>query len=143
MNLDNNFSLAGTIGKDPVLRTARDGRKFTYLNFANKKRYKDKAGQPREITNWFSVSVWGATAEYITKNAAKGDTIRVGGELSVQKVKENPNDQYGKDVISLNSSEVRLHRKVSQQQNSQENNAFNNDNVLKGDGSWTADDIPF
>jgi len=130
--------LKGKLGKKPTIHSARDGRKFTFVNFACTETYKDKTGQTKEIVNWFSSSVWGKTAEYVVKNADKGDSITIEGTLSCKKEKSSPTDQYGKDVISINTRRIEIDKKAGKTWQANDSD-FPIDNTV----SFTSDEIPF
>ena len=72
--------LIGRVGKDPEVGHLESG---TVANFsiATTKKYKDKAGQPKEQTEWHRITAWGKLAEIIEKWVKKGMLVYVEGEL--------------------------------------------------------------
>jgi single-strand DNA-binding protein len=59
----NHVELIGFLGQDPELKTSANHRPFTRLSVATTERWKDKAGQYQERTEWHSVFFWGPRAE--------------------------------------------------------------------------------
>ncbi len=71
----------GNLTKDPVQRTVSD-RTVTTFSVATDTTRKDQAG--KYITNFFDVSVWGNSGNYVMNNAEKGTNVNVIGELTVE-----------------------------------------------------------
>lgn len=71
----------GNLTKDPVQKTYNE-RTVTNLTVASDTTRKDQAG--KYITNFYDVSVWGNTGNYLMNNAEKGTNVNVIGELTVE-----------------------------------------------------------
>ena len=72
----NHITIMGNLVKDPELRTTASGVKVASLRVAVSRDFsKEKA------TDFFDVVAWRATAEFVTRNFAKGKPILVDGKL--------------------------------------------------------------
>jgi len=59
----NKVILVGNLGRDPEMRYLPSGEAVANLAIATTDKYKDKAGQMVEQTEWHRVSFFGRTAE--------------------------------------------------------------------------------
>lgn len=73
--------LIGNLGSDPEMRYAPDGRAVTSFRMATNRRYTTSAGETREETDWFRISVWGKQAEQCNQYLNKGRQVYVDGRL--------------------------------------------------------------
>ncbi len=82
----NHVELIGFLGQDPELKTSANHRPFTRLSVATTERWKDKAGQYQERTEWHSVFFWGPRAEAAVRILKKGSHVLVEGSLRSRSV---------------------------------------------------------
>ena len=73
--------LVGNLGSDPEMRYTPNGKAVTSFRMATNHRYTTSAGETREETNWFRVSVWGTPAEQCNQFLSKGRQVYVEGRL--------------------------------------------------------------
>ena len=73
--------LVGNLGSDPEMRYTPNGKAVTSFRMATNHRYTTSAGETREETNWFRVSVWGKPAEQCNQFLSKGRQVYVEGRL--------------------------------------------------------------
>jgi single-strand DNA-binding protein len=73
--------LVGNLGSDPEMRYTPNGKAVTSFNIATNRRYTTSAGENREETDWFRVSVWGKQAEQCNQFLSKGKQVYVEGRL--------------------------------------------------------------
>jgi single-strand DNA-binding protein len=73
--------LVGNLGSDPEMRYTPSGKAVTSFRMATNHRYTTTAGETREETNWFRVSVWGKPAEQCNQYLSKGRQVYVEGRL--------------------------------------------------------------
>jgi len=73
--------LVGNLGSDPEMRYTPDGKAVTSFRVATNHRYTTSAGETREETDWFRVSVWGKPAEQCNQFLSKGRQVYVEGRL--------------------------------------------------------------
>ena len=79
----NKVMLIGNLGKDPEIRMTATGRKKVSFSLATSKRYRDAAGEQKEITDWHNVVGWGKTADIFEQlNVRKGTSLFVEGSIS-------------------------------------------------------------
>lgn len=73
--------LVGNLGSDPEMRYTPSGKAVTSFRMATSRRYTTPAGENREETDWFRVSVWGKQAEHCNQYLSKGRQVYVEGRL--------------------------------------------------------------
>ena len=79
----NKVMLIGNLGKDPEIRMTATGRKKVSFSLATSRRYRDAAGEQKEITDWHNVVGWGKTADIFEQlNIRKGASLFVEGTIS-------------------------------------------------------------
>ena len=77
----NKVILIGNLGSDPEMRYTPDGTSVTSFRMATNYRYTTSAGETREETDWFRVTVWGRQAEQCNQYLSKGQQTYVEGRL--------------------------------------------------------------
>jgi single-strand DNA-binding protein len=97
--------LVGNLGRDPEMRYTPSGQAVTNLSVASNRRYTDSAGEQRDETVWFRVSVWGRQAETVHQYLRKGRQVLVEGTLRPDE-NGNPRIWTGNDGQSRASYEV-------------------------------------
>ena len=79
----NKVMLIGNLGRDPEIRMTATGRKKVSFSLATSRRYRDAAGEQKEITDWHNVVGWGKTADIFEQlNVRKGISLFVEGTIS-------------------------------------------------------------
>jgi single-strand DNA-binding protein len=82
MNSFNSCTIIGNVGEMPSMRFTPSGSAVTTFNVAVNHKYKDKSGELKEDTNWFSVVCWNRTAELTNQYLNKGSGVFITGRLS-------------------------------------------------------------
>jgi single-strand DNA-binding protein len=77
----NKVILIGNLGKDPELKYTPQGTAVAKFTLATNERYKDKAGQWQERTEWHNLVAWARTAEIVGEYLKKGRTVYIEGSL--------------------------------------------------------------
>ena len=77
----NEVRIIGNVGRDPVLGTAKNERKYLRFSVATNFFYKDKKGDWQEATEWHRCVAWGRTAEKLGGSLVTGSRVFVSGEL--------------------------------------------------------------
>ncbi len=77
----NKVILIGNLGKDPEVKVTPSGTPVAKFSLATNERYKDKAGQWQDRTEWHNLVAWQRTAEIIGEYVKKGSKIYVEGSL--------------------------------------------------------------
>jgi single-strand DNA-binding protein len=80
MNI-NYVNLAGNIGNIDVKKTKND-KEFIVITLATNKTISDKEGKKTQVTQWHTVTVYGAKKVEHAKKLVKGDNIVIYGELA-------------------------------------------------------------
>lgn len=95
----NRISLIGTVGKDVEARQTQQGLWYARISLATSTGgYKKKDGTDvPEVTQWHSVCVWRANAQYAGQYVKKGMCIAVDGMLTYNKY----TDKQGVERISV------------------------------------------
>ncbi len=73
--------IVGNLGRDPEMRYTPGGDPVTKFSTAVSRR-KGTGDQAKEVTTWFTVSVWGKQAETCNAVLTKGQKVLVEGELT-------------------------------------------------------------
>lgn len=103
----NRCEIIGNTGKPATIVHLQSGSTKASLSVAVTKKYRDKAGELKEQTNWFNVVAFGKLAETIEKLAIqKGACVFVAGEMNFR----NYTDQDGnpKTIAELNADALQL-----------------------------------
>ena len=80
----NKIIIVGYLGRDPELRYMPDGTAVCNFSVATTEKRKDVTGEPRELTTWFRVNIWGRQAELADNWLKQGKRVYVEGRLSLQ-----------------------------------------------------------
>ncbi len=99
----NKVMLIGNLGRDPEMRFTPDGKAVTSFSMATSNRYTTSAGESREETDWFRITVWGKQAESCNQFLTKGKQVYVEGRLHAR-------DWQGQDGQMRTSLEVTANR---------------------------------
>jgi single-strand DNA-binding protein len=75
--------LIGRMVRDPEMRTTTTGKNVVSFSIAVNKRVKPKDGEPD--ADFFRVTAWGQTAEYVNSYLTKGRLVAVDGRLESRK----------------------------------------------------------
>lgn len=97
----NQANLIGNVGADPTIRETPVG-KFATFNLATTERFKDRDGNPREQTQWHTITASGPQADVVEKYIHKGSQVYVGGKITYRTWM----DKEGND---RQSTEIRMH----------------------------------
>jgi single-strand DNA-binding protein len=109
----NKCILVGFVGKDPETRAFADGSGVTNFSLATSEKYKDKAGEWKEVTEWHRIGCFGKLSEIAAKLVSKGSQVYVEGKISTRKWKdangvEKSSTEVKCDVLQLlGSKEVK------------------------------------
>ena len=79
----NRITITGRLTHDPELRTTQSNISVTSFSIACQRNFKNGNGE-RE-TDFFDVTAWRSTAEFVTRYFSKGSLITVDGRLESRK----------------------------------------------------------
>lgn len=98
----NKVILIGRIGKDPEIRSTKDGGKIANLTLATSETWNDKAsGERKERVEWHRISILNdKTADVAERFVKKGAKIYVEGQLQTRKwTDQQGQDRYTTEVV--------------------------------------------
>lgn len=98
----NRVVLVGRLTRDPELRTTQTGKSVCDFSIAVGKRFKPQDGSPD--ADFFRVSAWGATAEYVSNYLHKGRLVAVDGRLQSRKYQAS--DGSNREVVEVVADNV-------------------------------------
>ena len=97
----NKVILIGNLGKDPELKYTPSGTAVTKFSLATADRYKDKAGEWQERTEWHNIVCWQRTAEIAAEYLKKGGKVFIEGRLRTDSWddKETGQKKYRTEIV--------------------------------------------
>lgn len=98
----NRVVMVGRLTRDPELRTTTTGKNVCGFGIAVSKRIKPQDGSPD--ADFFSVTAWGQTAEYVANYLTKGRLVAVDGRL--QSRKYTAQDGTNREAIEIVAENV-------------------------------------
>lgn len=82
MSSFNKAILIGRLTRDPEMRTTATGRQVANFGIAVDRQFKSEGGQD---VDFFNVSAWGKSAEFVANYLAKGRLVCVEGRIQTRK----------------------------------------------------------
>lgn len=140
MKNTNVFTFSGKLGADPEPRYTQGGTLTLSFSVANSDDYR-KDDEWVQKTNWFRVTAYGKSAEYLIDKYHKGDNVIV-----VCRVSTSERDgEDGKRVYSTfyNLTSIEKVWPSRNEQSSGNNSHVDNSSADHGDEDDDGDDIPF
>lgn len=98
----NKVMLIGNLGGDPEVRYMPNGDPVANFSIATSKKWKDKAGEKRESTEWHRISLFGKLAEVAGEYLKKGAKVYLEGEITTRKWED-------KEGVTRYTTEIRCH----------------------------------
>jgi len=97
----NKVILVGNLGRDPETRYMPDGGAITNISVATTDKWKDKAGEMQEKTEWHRVAFFGKLAEIAGEYLKKGSQVYIEGRLQTRKWQDKEGqDKYTTEVVA-------------------------------------------
>lgn len=95
----NKVLLVGHLGRDPEVRVTVQGDPTCNLSIATSEHFKDKTGEPREVTEWHRVVLYRRLAEVARDHLKKGDLVYLEGSLKTRKWQDKSGqDRYTTEI---------------------------------------------
>lgn len=102
----NKVILMGNLGRDPEVRYMPSGDPIANITIATSSRFKNKAGEMQEETEWHRVTFFGRLAEIASQYLKKGRPVYVEGRIKTRKYTDKDGiEKYATDIIA---SEMQL-----------------------------------
>ena len=96
----NKVILVGNLGKDPEVRNLQSGESVANVAIATSNKYKNRAGETVDETEWHNAVLFGRLAEIAGQYLKKGSTVYVEGRLKTEKYTDkNGVEKYATKVI--------------------------------------------
>lgn len=97
----NKVTLIGRLGADPEVRYMPAGGAVANITLATNFRWKDKAGERKESTEWHRVVFFNRLAEIAGEYLKKGGQVYVEGRLQTRKWQgQDGQDRYTTEIIA-------------------------------------------
>ena len=97
----NKVILVGNLGRDPETRYMPDGGAITNISVATTDKWKDKAGEMQEKTEWHRVAFFGKLAEIAGEYLKKGSQVYIEGRLQTRKWQDKDGqDKYTTEIVA-------------------------------------------
>ena len=96
----NKVILVGNLWRDPEVRTFPSGDRVANVTIATSSRYKNRAGEMVEETEWHRIAFFGRLAEIAEQYLRKGSQIYVEGRIKTNKYTD-------KDGVERFATEIR------------------------------------
>ena len=96
----NKVILLGRVGIDPEVKISTKETKFAQLSLATSEKFKNKAGEWQEKTQWHKVIVFDPrVAETIEKYVKKGTILYIEGQIETRKYEHNGETKYATEIV--------------------------------------------
>ena len=98
----NRVQLIGNLGKDPEIKYTPQGTPVAKLTIATNERFKDKAGEWQDRTEWHNVVLWQRLAEIAGEYLKKGGKVYIEGRLQTRSWddKQSGQKKYMTEVVA-------------------------------------------
>ena len=149
----NKVILIGRLGQAPELKTVgKNETSVVNISLATSEKYKNKAGDQVEDTQWHNLTFWGRTAEILDQYCKSGSQIYVEGKLKTESWEDDDeNTRYTTKIIVsilqlLDSPKSQDDKPAAKKKPAGKKKASKGKNKPKFDpdtGELIEDDIPF
>jgi len=95
----NKVTLIGNLGKDPEIRTTKNGKEIANFSLATSESYKDANGEKQVKTQWHRVSVFGGLVNIVKNYVHKGTKLYLEGSMEYGEYEKDGHKVYTATVI--------------------------------------------
>lgn len=97
----NKVIILGRLGNDPEVRNFQNGGQVVNFRVATSERFKDRAGNQQERTEWHSVAIFNEKiGEIAERYLRKGAQVYLEGQLQTRKWQDqNGQDRYTTEIV--------------------------------------------
>src|SRR5437016_208042 len=98
----NKVMLIGNLGKDPEVKFIPGGTAVAKFSLATNERFKDKAGEWQDRTEWHNIVAWQRLAEIVGEYVKKGSKVYIEGRLQTSswEDKQSGEKKYRTEIIA-------------------------------------------
>lgn len=119
----NQCNFIGRTGQEIELKYTTSGTAVVNVSLAVSEKFKDKAGNRQEKTEWLKLVAWGKTAEIMGQYVKKGDLIHVTGKLQTRSYEQNGEKKYVSEIVISQMQMLGSKGDDQHQHNQRESNA--------------------
>ena len=95
----NKVILVGRLGKDPEVKYMANETAVCNFSIATNRRYKDKAGEMVEQSEWHNITFFGKQGEVIKEYLKKGNQIYIEGRIQTTQSEKDGQTRYFTNII--------------------------------------------
>ena len=95
----NQATIVGRLGNDPEKRFTTSGDAVCNFNMATTERWKDKAGEKQEKTEWHRIVLFGKVAEIAGQYLKKGSECLIQGKLQTREWEKDGVKRYTTEIV--------------------------------------------
>ena len=141
----NKVILVGNLGKDPEVKYTPSGVPVAKFSVATNERFKDKAGEWQERTEWHDVVAWQRVAEIVGEYVSKGSRVYIEGKLQTSSWEDRQSGQrkYRTEIVARDLVLLGPGQNGNGGQPTADDNAEEPEPIHAGSGEITDNDIPF
>jgi single-strand DNA-binding protein len=96
----NKVIIIGNLGKDPELKHTSSGTAVATIAVATNERFKDKAGEWQDRTEWHQVVLWQRLAEIAAEYLTKGKSVYIEGRLQTRSWEKDGEKRYTTEIVA-------------------------------------------
>lgn len=99
----NKVMLIGNLGRDPEIRYTTSGQAVANFTLATTEKYKNKAGDKQEDTEWHRIVAWGRLAEICGEYLTKGRMVYIEGSIRTRSWEDKEgNTKWTTEIVARN-----------------------------------------
>lgn len=102
----NRIQLIGHLGKDPESQFLQSGDQVVHFSIATTERWKNKAGEQQDRTEWHSIVCFGKLAEICSEYLKKGSLVYVEGKIQTRSWDDKEGNKKFKTEILINTMKM-------------------------------------
>ena len=127
----NKVILVGNLGRDPEVKQV-NGQSVANFSIATSEKYKNKAGEQIEETEWHNIVIWGKLVEIVEQYVTKGSTVYLEGKLKTRKWEKDGVTKYATDIVADKMQMLggKGEKKESSQQAPADDSAFDDTDTI-------------
>ena len=129
----NKVILVGHVGSDPEVRDLPSGSSVATFSIATSEKYKNKAGETVEQTEWHRLELWEGLAKIAQQYVKKGSQVYVEGKIKTE-------EWVDKDGVAKKGIRIRVNTMTLLGSASGNNNNNNTPNTSNEPKQATAND---
>jgi single-strand DNA-binding protein len=96
----NQVTLCGNVGSDVEIRTTTTQKKVASFSMATSERFKNKAGEPQNVTDWHNIVMWEPLSAIAEKYLQKGSKCLITGKIKTRSYDNNGTKKYITEVVA-------------------------------------------